>query len=153
MNEAKYIVATDGASNTNHIKANQFSIAGWGALVLKDGTYIHKLSGRIDGVLATNIRAELVAALEGLKATPLGSSVELFTDSEYVIKGLTQWMDNWKKKGWRNSAKKPVAHKDLWTELDELYQNREVQLTWVKGHSGHLLNEEADTLAKEAMAS
>lgn len=95
----------------------------------------------------TNNRMELQAAIEGLKALKERCKVDLTTDSQYVRKGITEWMDGWKKKGWKTAAKKPVKNADLWKELDELSQQHDISWHWVKGHSGHRENEIADELA------
>ncbi len=95
----------------------------------------------------TNNRMELTAAIEGLRALAKRSRVKLCSDSEYVIKGLSEWLPGWKKRGWRTSAKKPVLNKDLWQPLDELAQQHELTFEWVRGHTGHAENERCDELA------
>ena len=94
---------------------------------------------------------ELKAAIEALKALTRPCSVELYTDSNYVKGGITQWIHNWKKNGWRTSQKKPVKNDDLWKELDQLEQQHEIVWNWVKGHSGDTYNEKADQLANQGM--
>ena len=94
---------------------------------------------------------ELQAAIEGLKALKEACDVELTTDSQYVRKGITEWIDNWKKNNWRNAAKKPVKNADLWQELDAATQRHQIQWQWVKGHSGHPENERADQLANRGI--
>lgn len=94
----------------------------------------------------TSNKMELTAVIESLKSTPVGASVLVHSDSEYTIKGITEWIKGWKLKGWRNSAKKPVLNKDLWVELDKLCSERKVFFKKVKGHSGIMGNELADTL-------
>ena len=97
------------------------------------------------------IRMELQAAIEGLKALKRPCQVDLTTDSEYVRNGITRWLEGWKKKGWKTSARKPVKNADLWLALDEENQRHEVSWHWVKGHSGHEENERADQLANRGI--
>jgi ribonuclease HI len=99
----------------------------------------------------TNNRMELQAAIEALKALSRPCSVDLTTDSAYVRNGITTWMDNWKKKGWRTAARKPVKNVDLWQALDNESQRHQVRWHWVKGHSGHVENERADQLANRGI--
>ena len=95
----------------------------------------------------TNNRMELVAAIEGLGALKRPSKVVLYTDSKYVMDGITSWLANWKKRGWKTAAKKPVKNQDLWQALDAETGRHDIRWVWVKGHSGHDGNEEADRLA------
>ena len=95
----------------------------------------------------TNNRMELTAAIEGLKALKRPSDVVLYTDSKYVMDGITSWLANWKKRGWKTAAKKPVKNQDLWQALDAETERHDIRWVWVKGHSGHDGNEEADRLA------
>jgi ribonuclease HI len=99
----------------------------------------------------TNNRMELTAAIEALNALKGPSKVELHTDSKYVMDGITEWMANWKKRGWKTAAKKPVKNQDLWMALDEATQRHEIQWKWVKGHSDHPENDEADALANRGI--
>jgi ribonuclease HI len=99
----------------------------------------------------TNNRMELMAAIRGLKALKRHCEVELYTDSQYVRKGITEWMHNWKKNGWKTSAKKPVKNEDLWRQLDEEVQRHSVNWHWVKGHSGNPGNELAYELANKGV--
>lgn len=99
----------------------------------------------------TNNRMELTAAIEGLAALREHCQVILTTDSQYVRQGITQWLANWKSRGWRTAAKAPVKNQDLWQRLDELAQRHSVEWHWVKGHSGHRENELADALANRAI--
>ena len=96
---------------------------------------------------------ELCAAIEGLAALKEPCNVELFTDSKYVMDGITQWIHNWKKNNWRTAAKKDVKNKELWQRLDELINSHQVQWHWVKGHSGDPGNEMADLLANKGIDS
>ena len=99
----------------------------------------------------TNNRMELMAAIEGLAALKEPCAVALTTDSTYVMKGITEWLAGWKRKGWKTSSRKPVANADLWQRLDEQNQRHHVTWSWVKGHSGHPGNERADALANRAI--
>jgi len=121
---------------------------GWGVLLqYKDKE--KTLSGREDNT--TNNRMELRAAIEALKALKSNCSVELYTDSEYVRKGITEWMPKWKANNWRNAKKQPVKNKDLWEVLDEQASLHNINWHWVKGHSGHPENERVDQLARDAI--
>ena len=99
----------------------------------------------------TNNRMELTAVIEGLKALNRECVVEVYTDSKYVMQGITEWMAGWKAKGWKTAAKKPVKNQDLWIALDEQVQSHSVKFHWVKGHAGHPENERADSLATSAI--
>ena len=94
---------------------------------------------------------ELQAAIEGLRALKKPSSVLLTTDSQYVRKGITEWISNWKKRGWKTASKAPVKNQDLWIELDALALTHEVEWRWVRGHSGHAENERVDALANRGI--
>lgn len=98
----------------------------------------------------TNNRMEMLAAIKALEALTETCMVDLTTDSQYVRQGITQWMTNWRRNGWRTSDKKPVKNKDLWQQLDAQCQRHQVKWHWVKGHSGHPENERCDTLARDA---
>jgi len=99
----------------------------------------------------TNNRMELMAAIRALEALKRPSKVKLHTDSTYVMKGITTWIHDWKKKGWRTADKKPVKNEDLWRQLDELAAKHDVEWHWVKGHAGHPENERADELANKGI--
>jgi ribonuclease HI len=99
----------------------------------------------------TNQTAELNAAIFGLSRTLEGSTVKLTSDSQYVLKGLTEWRNGWEARGWRNANKKPIANKDLWLKLFRLYDLRAVTTEWVRGHNGHDMNERCDQLATDAL--
>jgi ribonuclease HI len=101
----------------------------------------------------TNNRMELQAAIEALKSLPTGSAVTLTTDSTYVKDGITSWIKNWKARGWKTAAKKPVKNVDLWQNLDAECARHQVNWQWVKGHAGHAGNERADELARRGMAT
>ena len=121
---------------------------GWGALLVS-GQHEKTLNGGEPH--ATNNRTELMAAIKALQALKQSSQVDLYTDSQYVRKGITEWLVNWKRRGWRTAAKKPVKNEDLWRLLDEAVSRHQVAWHWVKGHSGHPGNERADELANEGI--
>lgn len=101
--------------------------------------------------LTTNNRMELMAAIQALEALKTGCGVTLFTDSTYVMKGLTEWLPNWKRRGWKTAAGAPVKNKDLWQRLDTACQRHQIEWRWVKGHAGDPGNEAADALANEGL--
>lgn len=129
---------TDGACKGNPGRG------GWGVL-MRYGEHEKELFG--GEAETTNNRMELTAVIRGLEALQRPSRVELHVDSQYVMKGMTEWIHGWKRNGWRTAAKKPVANAELWRELDELVQRHDVQWAWVKGHAGDPGNERADELA------
>lgn len=133
---------TDGACRGNP------GAGGWG-VVLRYGGREKTLYGGESHT--TNNRMELTAAIEGLAALKEGCAVVLTTDSQYVRQGITQWLANWKARGWRTAAKTPVKNQDLWQRLDELARRHQVEWHWVKGHSGHRENELADALANRGI--
>lgn len=138
-------IYTDGACKGNPGKG------GWGALIQLGGESIEIFGGELN---TTNNRMELIAVIEALdkvKAEP--SRVMVFTDSTYVQKGISEWILNWKKNGWRSSSKQPVKNQDLWMRLDELKQGMKIEWNWVKGHAGHPENERADFLANQGVES
>lgn len=131
-------IYTDGACRGNP------GPGGWGA-ILKYGSTEKELHGGEKNT--TNNRMEMTAAIEALKALKKPCTVVLTTDSQYLRKGITEWMTNWKKRNWKTADKKPVKNSDLWKLVDELNQVHQVEWKWVKGHSGHHYNERADQLA------
>ncbi|ABC29329.1 Ribonuclease HI [Hahella chejuensis KCTC 2396] len=139
-------IYTDGACKKNP------GPGGWGAILIYGKNEKEIYGGELD---TTNNRMELMAAIEALRALKQGCKVELYTDSQYVRKGITEWMQNWIKKGWRTSGGDPVKNVDLWQALDKERNKHDISWRWVKGHSGHPLNERADELAnlgvKEAL--
>lgn len=131
-------IFTDGACKGNP------GPGGWGVL-LRLGPHEKTLYG--GELQTTNNRMELTAAIRGLESLKRPAQVVLTTDSEYVMKGIREWMPNWKKRGWKTASKQPVKNVDLWQELDSLVSQHQVEWRWVKGHSGHPENELADELA------
>lgn len=135
-------IYTDGACRGNP------GPGGWGVL-LRFGQVEKSLYG--GEPLTTNNRMELLAAIRGLEALKEPCEVELTTDSQYVRKGITEWLPGWKRNGWRTASKEPVKNADLWQQLDELNQRHKVDWRWVKGHSGHRENELVDQLANRGI--
>jgi len=131
---------TDGACSGNP------GPGGWGFLLRhpKTGKLIERSGG---DPMTTNNRMELGAVIEGLTVLTRPSIVELYSDSQYVLKGLKEWMAGWKKKGWKTASKQPVKNVDLWKRLDELSRGHDVRFHWVRGHAGHPENERVDELA------
>ena len=142
MSAENVVIYTDGACSGNP------GPGGWGALLIYNGHEKELCGGEAE---TTNNRMELMAAIEALRALSVPCSVDLTTDSVYVKNGITSWRENWKKKGWKTSARKPVKNVDLWQLLDEQNQRHEVRWHWVKGHSGHAENERADQLANRGI--
>ena len=137
---ARVEIFTDGACSGNP------GIGGWGAL-LRYKDIEKELSGGEENT--TNNRMELTAVIEALKALKTTCNITLYTDSKYVMCGITEWLENWKKNGWKTSHKKnEVKNIDLWQQLDEIIKNHEIRWVWVKGHNGHTENERVDTLAR-----
>ncbi len=136
------IAYTDGACRGNP------GPGGWGVILIEDGD-IKKIKGFEP--MTTNNRMELAAAIFALKSIDPALQVDLHTDSQYLRKGITEWVFNWQKRGWLTASKKPVKNVDLWKELLTLTQDRKVNWHWVKGHSGDQYNEMADLLANEAI--
>lgn len=121
---------------------------GYGA-ILRCGAHIKELSGGAKET--TNNRMEMTAAIEALRQLTRPCRVVITTDSQYLVKGMTEWIAGWQRKGWRNSKKEPVLNKDLWEQLLVLTSSHDVQWKWVKGHAGHAENERCDQLAREAI--
>ena len=133
---------TDGACRGNP------GPGGWG-VVLRYGDREKELYG--GEMETTNNRMELMAAIQALEALKRPCEVHLTTDSQYVRKGITEWLANWKRNGWRTAARKPVKNQDLWQRLDAATHTHDVHWHWVRGHSGHPENERADALANRAI--
>ncbi len=135
-------IYTDGACRGNP------GPGGWGALLIS-GKHQRTMHG--GDPETTNNRMELTAAIEALNALKNPSQVILHTDSKYVMDGINDWMPNWKKRGWKTAAKKPVKNRDLWQALDDAVERHEIDWRWVKGHDGNPGNEMADELANRGI--
>jgi len=133
---------TDGACRGNP------GPGGWGVL-MRSGKHEKSLHGGEPDT--TNNRMELMAAIAGLESLKRRCQVDLYTDSQYVRKGITEWIHGWKRNGWKTASKQPVKNKDLWQRLDEQIGKHEVQWHWVKGHAGNEGNERADALANQGV--
>ena len=120
---------------------------GWAAIIII-GEKKTKIKGSKKDT--TNNQMELIAPIKALSKIPQGSKVQIFTDSKYVKSGITEWIHNWKKNGWKTTNKQPVKNKELWTELDLLTNEFEIKWSWVKAHSADKLNNEVDLIAREA---
>ena len=140
MDKVSFI--TDGACSGNP------GPGGWCVIIKKDDKVKEFFGGDLE---TTNNKMELTAVIKGFENLNNASEVLVKTDSTYVINGITKWLPNWKAKGWINSAKKPVANKDLWEQLESLISKHKVDWLWVKGHSGDDENERADELARKGL--
>ena len=123
---------------------------GWAAIIIDDNKKIQIKGSKKN---TTNNQMELLAPIKALKKIPKGSNVQIFTDSKYVKSGITEWIHNWKKNGWKTASKQPVKNKDLWTELDQMTNEFQIKWSWVKGHSTDVLNNEVDLIARKAADS
>jgi ribonuclease HI len=139
---AKIEIYTDGACRGNP------GPGGWGALLVAGKHRKTMYGGERQ---TTNNRMELTAVIEALNALKGSRKVDLHTDSKYVKDGITSWLENWKRRGWKTADKKPVKNQDLWRALDEAVARHEIEWHWVKGHAGHPGNEEADALANRGI--
>ena len=139
---SEVIIYTDGACSGNP------GPGGWGAILIS-GANERELWGADPAT--TNNRMELMAAIQALETLKRPCKVELHTDSQYVRQGITEWMANWKRRGWMTADKKPVKNEDLWRRLDAARAKHDVAWRWVKGHNGHPLNERADALARRGL--
>ncbi|MDA7947294.1 MAG: ribonuclease HI [Hyphomicrobiaceae bacterium] len=137
------VIYTDGACSGNP------GPGGWGAILIHGGHEKELKGGEPE---TTNNRMELTAAIEALNALKKPCSIDLHTDSNYLRDGITSWIENWKRNGWRTANKKPVKNADLWEQLEAARAPHDVRWHWVKGHAGHPENERADALAREGMA-
>lgn len=137
---------TDGACSGNP------GPGGWG-LILRHPATGKEIERSGAEAMTTNNRMELMAVIEGLTLLTKPSVVELYSDSQYVLKGLKEWLASWKRRGWKTADKKPVKNVELWTRLDELAQKHDVRMHWIRGHQGHPENERADRLAVQARES
>ena len=136
------VMYTDGACSGNP------GPGGWGT-VLMSGRHRKEMSGGARET--TNNRMEMMAIIRGAEALKKGCSVDIYTDSTYVMKCMTEWLEGWKKRGWRTASKQPVKNVDLWQRLDKATEGHDIEWAWVKGHSGHPENELADELANRAI--
>jgi ribonuclease HI len=135
-------IHTDGACRGNP------GPGGWGAVLRAAGTEKEIWGGEL---ATTNNRMELMAAIRALESLRRPCRIRAYTDSEYLRRGITEWLKNWKRRGWKTADRKPVKNEDLWRRLDELAAHHEVKWHWVKGHAGHLDNERADQLANRGL--
>ena len=142
MTEGVVEIYADGACKGNPGRG------GWGVILICNEKRKELLGGE---PATTNNRMELTAVIEGLVALRRRSRVRVFTDSQYVQKGISEWIHSWKRRGWRTADKKPVKNEDLWRRLDELARGHSVEWHWVKGHAGHPENERADALANRGI--
>ncbi|AEJ18596.1 ribonuclease HI [Gracilinema caldarium] len=151
MNDTQLMVFTDGGCSGNP------GPGGWAYLIVCESRGIIDEKWGAEQ-LTTNNRMELSAAVEALEAVLVDPSlrtvaITLYTDSQYVQKGITSWIHGWKRNGWKTSNKEPVKNQDLWQKLDQLANTLQVEWRWVKGHAGHEYNERVDRLTQEAIAS
>ncbi len=142
MNSSDFEIATDGACRGNP------GPGGWAAII-RDQDGERELYGSDPDT--TNNRMELLALIHALRTLPESSSVRVKSDSQYLIKGCTEWISSWKRRGWRTTDKKPVKNQDLWQELSQLMELHSLEWQWVRGHSGDPDNERADALANLAI--
>ena len=138
----KVSIWTDGACSGNP------GPGGWGAILVYNGNEKELFGGEAE---TTNNRMELMAAIEALNALKTACDVDLYTDSAYVRNGILQWLEGWKRKGWKTADKKPVKNQDLWQALDEARARHSLRWHWVKGHAGDPMNERADELARRGV--
>jgi len=140
----KIIVYTDGACSGNP------GAGGWGVLIIKGDNREEFYGG---SNMTTNNKMEITAVIEALEH--IGDTkmpISIWSDSQYVIKGVTEWIKSWKKMGWKNSMKEPVKNQELWMKLDKLCEQKDISWHWVKGHNGHPENERVDELARQGIA-
>jgi ribonuclease HI len=139
---ARLEIYADGACSGNP------GPGGWGAIIRRDGADVELAGG---DKATTNNRMELTAVIEALATLEPGQEIDVYTDSQYVQKGISEWIHSWKRRGWRTADKQPVKNSDLWLKLDALAQLHRIKWHWVKGHAGHPENERADALANSGM--
>lgn len=133
---------TDGACRGNP------GPGGWGVILRYQGQEKELFGGEAE---TTNNRMELMAVIQGLEALSRPCQLVLTTDSQYVMKGITEWMENWQRRGWKTADRKPVKNKDLWQRLTAALERHQVEWQWVRGHTGHVENERADVLANRGI--
>jgi ribonuclease HI len=136
------VMYTDGACSGNP------GPGGWGTLLISDGHRKELFGGEAE---TTNNRMEMMAVIQGAEALKRASGLDIYTDSTYVLKGMTEWLEGWKQRGWKTAGKKPVKNVDLWQRLEKALEPHEVNWFWVKGHSGVPGNERADELARNGI--
>jgi len=136
----KYTIYSDGACSGNP------GAGGYGVIII-DGENIRKLSGGEKHT--TNNRMELTGAIEGIEYIDEPSEIDIYTDSQYLVLGITKWIGGWIKKGWKNASKQKVKNKDLWERLLEASKPHNIKWHWLKGHAGHPENEECDEIARD----
>lgn len=137
------VIYADGACKGNP------GPGGWGAWIIMGGHSKELCGGEL---VTTNNRMELMAVIRALQALKRTCNVKIYTDSVYVQKGMTEWIEGWKKRGWRTADKKPVKNDDLWQMLDAIAEQHKIEWLWVKGHAGDVGNERADALANQGVA-
>lgn len=142
MSEKIIEIYTDGACSGNP------GPGGWGALLRWNGHEKELCGGEAE---TTNNRMEMMAVIKALEALKGSSRVALYTDSKYVMQGITEWLEGWKARGWKTASKKPVKNVDLWQEIDVAIARHDITFHWVKGHDGHPENERADELARKGI--
>ncbi len=142
MNADTIYIYSDGACKGNP------GVGGWGALMVSAGHRTEIYGGERD---TTNNRMEMTAVIRALEQLKRPSTVEVHTDSQYVQKGISEWMPGWKRRNWRTAEGKPVKNQDLWQQLDTLSQQHAIEWKWVRGHAGHPENERADALANQGV--
>ncbi len=135
-------IFTDGACSGNP------GPGGWGAILRSGDTEKELFGGER---LTTNNRMEMTAVIEALRALKKPVAARVHTDSQYVQKGISEWIHGWKRRGWKTAAKEPVKNEDLWRELDRLAAQHDIEWIWVRGHAGHVENERADALARRGV--
>ncbi|MDP2825328.1 MAG: ribonuclease HI [Sulfuritalea sp.] len=135
-------IFTDGACSGNP------GPGGWGAILRRGATEKELFGGEL---LTTNNRMEMMAVIEALRALKGPVQARVHTDSQYVQKGISEWIHGWKRRGWKTANKEPVKNEDLWRELDRLAAQHKIEWIWVKGHAGHVENERADVLARRGV--
>ncbi len=136
------VIYTDGACKGNP------GPGGWGVLLQYKDKEKELCGGDLE---TTNNRMELMSAIQALESLTRACNIQLHTDSKYVLQGITEWISNWKKRGWKTSANKPVKNEDLWRRLDQAMQRHRIEWVWVKGHAGDAGNERADSLANQGI--
>jgi len=144
VEERIVLIYADGACKGNP------GPGGWGVLLRADGREKEMFGGEAQ---TTNNRMELTAVIEALQSLDKPSAARVYTDSQYVQKGISEWIHAWKRRDWRTADKKPVKNVDLWKKLDEVARRHDVEWHWVKGHAGHAENERADALANKGIAA